>query len=78
MTRGDKGKLFIRFVPLFTLSLSCSARLCAPCGATSQVYRKSISPLIKKGQLQSNSMEYCYLSLNLPNGELAYCWIPHP
>ena len=26
MTRGDKGKLFIRFVPL--------ARLCAPCEET--------------------------------------------
>ena len=24
MTRGDKGKLFIRFVPLFTLSLFSS------------------------------------------------------
>ena len=30
MTRGDKGKLFTLFVPLFTLS-SYSARLCAPC-----------------------------------------------
>ena len=30
MTRGDKGKLFSLFVPLFTLS-PYSARLCAPC-----------------------------------------------
>ena len=37
---------------------------------------KSIPPLIKKGQLQSPSMEYCYLSLSLSN-RLAYCWI-HP
>ena len=29
MTRGDKDKLLIRFVPLLTLY---SARLCAPCG----------------------------------------------
>ena len=36
MTRGDKGKLLIRFVPLFTLSLVYSARLCAPCG---HIYR---------------------------------------
>ena len=33
MTKGDKGKLFSLFVPLFTLS-SYSARLCAPCAQT--------------------------------------------
>ena len=32
MTTGDKGKLFILFVPLFIYSLFIySARLCAPC-----------------------------------------------
>ena len=36
MTRGDKGKLFTLFVPLFTLSLY-SARLCAPCGFACKV-----------------------------------------
>ena len=39
MKRGDKGKLFILFVPLFTLS-PYSARLCAPCGETSASFRR--------------------------------------
>ena len=34
MKRGDKGKLFSLFVPLFFLS-PYSARLCAPCGCIS-------------------------------------------
>lgn len=43
---------------------------------SAKVMSKTISAMIKIGQLQSPSIEYRYLFLNLFNSELAYNWIP--
>ena len=57
-------------ITLQTAKLMCTIVLSA------KLMTKSMSVPIKVGQLQSPSMEYCYLSLNFLNGEPAYYWIP--